>query len=314
MLKQNQSKDKSILFLYNTPNWAIHNVGQYWASILKDDYHFTFAQFGQHEYFSPTAYDYVLWGYSTLRYSGRMKLGNITKFWRLWKWRPWANRNFIAIVQDPCEIFPENENWRNMTPDLDHLSYFTRLGVTSNEMYEILKERGYKPFLVNTNSILPIKKDKLLSKEPLKIFTRANNYPRKNLALFNQLKGRYNSDVTKFDAITGLQVLPQEQYVNQIDEYNCYICTSWQEGGPIPLMDAMRRGCAILTTPVGQTDDFVKEGVNGFFCNNYEEFAEKIELLKCNPEILLYMRQNSLELSSQNKDQIIHHQLTQFLQ
>jgi hypothetical protein len=67
--------------------------------------------------------------------------------------------------------------------------------------------------------------------ESLKIFTRANNHRRKNLPLFRELQAAYQNRAASFDGHIGLKVLPEPDYIRLIDRYNCYLCTSWQEGG-----------------------------------------------------------------------------------
>jgi len=39
---------RRVLFLYNVPDWAIHNVGRDWASLLADTHAFTFERYGRH--------------------------------------------------------------------------------------------------------------------------------------------------------------------------------------------------------------------------------------------------------------------------
>jgi glycosyltransferase involved in cell wall biosynthesis len=180
-------------------------------------------------------------------------------------------------------------------------------------MQAIMAALGYDCPRISTNSTLALREAAAIRREPLKILTRANNHRRKNLPLFRELQATYRDRVANFDAHLGLKVLPEADYARLIDGYNCYLCTSWQEGGPLPLMDAMRRGCAVLTTPVGQTDELVQEGVNGFICRTRAEFAARIELLAADPGLLHDMRLNSLRISSQRASEAVRAQLVAFL-
>ena len=50
-----------------------------------------------------------------------------------------------------------------------------------------------------------------------------------------------------------------------------YVCTSYMEGGPLPVMEAVLAGLAVITTPVGQTAEWVRDGESGFVCRTYAE-------------------------------------------
>ena len=177
-----------VLFLYNIPDWAIHNVGRDWAALLEATHEFEFMRFGDHEREDPEAYDHVLWGYSTLGHSGRMLLESIARrplAW--WRWKSHSNERFAAVVQDPSEVFPEVADWKHARPRLSHLRRFSRLAVTSNEMRDVLQGLGYEATRIPTHSLLPLRERAALVLEPLRVFTRAQAYPRKNLGLFMAL-------------------------------------------------------------------------------------------------------------------------------
>lgn len=79
------------------------------------------------------------------------------------------------------------------------------------------------------------------------------------------------------------------------------------------MMDAMRRGCAVLTTPVGQTDEWVQEGVNGYFCHSHAEFSDRIRFLASHPEVLVEMRLASLKIAYSRSDEMVRAQLVAFI-
>lgn len=305
---------RRVLYLYNAPDWAIHNVGRDWAALVHGTHDFTLMRFGQHEHEDPNAYDHVVWGYSTMRYSGRMLLESLTRrpaAW--WRWRNHARERFAAVVQDPSEVFPQVADWKHAPARLAHLRGFQRLAVTSNEMRETLASLGHRAVQVSTRSLLPLRAADGIVPEPLRVFTRAQNYPRKNLPLFRALQGRMAASLDRCDALLGGGVMPQAEYVQQLDRYNCYVCTSWQEGGPLPLMDAMRRGCVVLTTRVGQTDELIEHGVNGFFCASEIEFTERLRELSADPERLRTMRLQALARAGVDNEERVRAQLREFL-
>ncbi len=304
---------RRVLFLYNVPDWAIHNVGRDWAELLAETHAFTFARFGRHEHEDPASYDHVVWGYSTLRYSGRMLLGSLAARPLAWaRWRRTAP-NLAAVVQDPSEVFPEVADWKRAPARTAHLSRFARLAVTSNEMREALGALGLRATKVNTRSLLPARDPATIGDEPLRACTRAIEYPRKNLALFREVRGRVAGVAERCDELLGGGVLPQEQYAARLDGYNCYVCTSWQEGGPLPLMDAQRRGCVVLTTRCGQTDERVEEGVNGFFCAGADDFERRLRQLAADPALLRRMRLAALERAAAPGAGRVRAQLREFL-
>jgi hypothetical protein len=303
---------RRVLYLYNAPEWAIHNIGRDWTALLSDTHDITLMQFGRHEGEDPDAYDHVVWGYSTLRYSGRTLLESLAA--RPMGWLRWqrGSPRFAAVVQDPCELFPEVPDWKRTTARHAHLGRFHRLAATSNEMKDVLATFGHQVVKVNTRSLLPLRDQAGIGIEPLRVLTRARDYPRKNLPLFHALRRRF-TQVERFDAVVGETVMPHHDYVELLDGYNCYVCTSWQEGGPLPLMDALQRGCVVLTTRVGQTDELIEEGGNGFFCADESEFAQRIQQLQDDPRRLRDMRLRALERAASRNDAQVREQLWAFL-
>lgn len=298
-----------ILYIYDLKKWAIHNVGKIWADLLHQTHDFHIVQIGNHFQYNPKSYDIILWGYSLLA----LPHNSIVHTHRLKHWDLRHLKNVYAVVHDPCEIFDQIPNWKNTVPRLSHLKMFSKLAVISNEMKTILSENSFDVCKVNTMSHISLRSEKKIIKEQLKIFTRANPHQRKNLALFYDLADTVNGYVEKTEAFVGGKVLSQKNYINEIDNYNCYICTSWQEGGPLPLMDAMRRGCVILTTRVGQTDELIEDGINGFFCNSKEEYLERINQLYSDSGLLFNMRRNSFKKATEDKSGLIRQQLMSFL-
>jgi len=305
-----------ILYIYDFDGWAIHNVGKDWAKLLDKTHDFYIVQAGEHFRHDPKSYDIILWGYSFLA-SSRTKsaMNAIQRPFRWAQWNLFSLNNLYTVVHDPCEIFDQIPGWRSVAPRFSRLQKFSKLAVISNEMLRILSEGRFEVSKVNTLSHIPLRNGGEIVKEELKIFTRANPHPRKNLNLFydiaNEIAGRAAG---KCEAWVGGKLLAEHDYINAMDKYNCYICTSWQEGGPLPLMDAMRRGCVALTTRVGQTDEIIEDGANGFFCMSKEDFLEKIDRLYSDPELLYKMRLNALKTAATDKSELIRKQLEAFLQ
>jgi hypothetical protein len=307
------ARRRRVLFLYNVPDWAIHNIGRDWAGLLADTHDVTLMPFGRHEHERAEDYNHVVWGYSILGYSGRTLLASLLERplgW--WRWRRGTPRA-CAVIQDPGELFPAAPDWAARTPDTSHLKAFHRLAVTSNEMLQVTRRLGLAAVKVNTRSLLPLREVADIRPEGLRLFTRARDYPRKNLALFAALRARSRDRVERCEAVVGDAVLPQAEYLRLIDGFNVYVCTSWQEGGPLPLMDAQRRGCVVLTTRVGQTDELVEDGVNGFFCDDEAAFVRRITELSEDPARFAAMRRQALERAARDTGPRIRDQLQAFL-
>ena len=83
----------------------------------------------------------------------------------------------------------------------------------------------------------------------------------------------------------------------------------------MPAMDAMRRGQVVLTTPVGQIQEIIKNGENGFICQTKEQFMEKISLLSKDLDLLHRMRIASRDyILSKRSRKNIEERVVTFLQ
>ncbi len=302
---------KKILYIYDVEFWAIHNVGIFWSKLINDYYDFTFIPLEKYENIDKSKYDYIWWGYSLL-------INSILPKYRIRKVIPKViikklllPYNNISVIHDPCELFPQKEHWKQSSPQLNHLKWFNKFAVISNEMQHILSNYEYDCLKINTDSLLSIRKKNDLINKDLNCFSKAYDYPRKNIQLFNEIKEYFKGNI-KLNGYFGRILLSEKEYIELIDKHNCYICTSWQEGGPLPIMDAIKRGCVILSTKVGQTDEIIKDGYNGFYCTSYDDFLDKIAYLNNNNSTLFQMQSNSLKMAK-NKNILIRNQLLKFL-
>jgi hypothetical protein len=92
---------RRVLFLYNETGWAIHNVGLDWAALLAGTHEFTLRRFATHESLDPEGFDHVVWGYSTLRYSGRLLLASLLQRPLGWlRWRRPPRELMRTVVQE----------------------------------------------------------------------------------------------------------------------------------------------------------------------------------------------------------------------
>ncbi len=68
----------------------------------------------------------------------------------------------------------------------------------------------------------------------------------------------------------------EAEYERALSNCDVYICTSTMEGGPLPVLEAVMTGAAILSTRVGQVPQWIEEGGSGFFCDSVAEFAHRL--------------------------------------
>lgn len=66
------------------------------------------------------------------------------------------------------------------------------------------------------------------------------------------------------------------EYLRVLRRADVYICTSFMEGGPLPVMEAVLCGAAVLSTPVGQVSEWVVHGESGFICPDLDAFRDAL--------------------------------------
>lgn len=270
--------------LYIHSGWAIETVGRLWLSEQP------LAQVNFLANTSPaltkdllTEYDYIWYGYSSL-------------FWQ----HPCPPEKAIIAIHDPAELFPESRDWKSSIHISDDLINFMKsvraVVVISREMEDILKKFGISTSRIATSSqIAPREASEIIESVSASILSVGRIYRRKN---FEQFK-RIAKNLKRFSIKSYLKCdhfpLPGSDYVSLLDKFPIYVCTSFQEGGPLPIMDAMLRGCVPLSTRVGQSPEIIRDGIDGFICEDDATFIEKIKLLADNPVLMRKMRLSALE-------------------
>jgi len=120
---------------------------------------------------------------------------------------------------------------------------------------------------------------------------------RKNLRLMRRLAARFRDSSSvrcEFrEARDGM--LPRDQYEDRLLGSDVYVCTSRMEGGPLPVIEAVFAGQAIVSTRVGQVEDWVRDGENGFLCASEQEFVAALERYDRDRDLLLAHRRRSRE-------------------
>jgi len=156
--------------------------------------------------------------------------------------------------------------------------------------YGIPKEKilvfigGYDENIYNYCSVPKLNDRKLIG-----LVSRAD--PRKNpVLLINLIKISpqldfllIGSNWENWDYFTELVKFPNFYYVNPIDfkdlaffyhEFDVFLSLSTNEGGPIPLLEAMASGCCPVVSDVGFSDSVIINSKNGFTFSPYSNVDE----------------------------------------
>ncbi len=288
---------RSVLYVYDNENWAIHNVGRLWLASMPG-VRATFKSEDEISRVDVLSHDLVWFGF-------------------LWPYLRACNRRLvrakdlkrvIVSIHDPVELFPQRPDWKSVDITLRGcrqtglrswfaLRMLTSLTtvVTSQEMKTALHRFGLSPLVLPTMSMLPVTAAPGPPGEKLVVTAVFQDSPRKNRALFEEIRKvcELTLPVT-FRLKVGREIWEEGRYSEFLGESDLYLCTSFQEGGPLPAMDAMARGAVVLTTPVGQTQEIVEDGTTGFICTSADQFVERIAELNSDHDRLLHMKQASL--------------------
>jgi hypothetical protein len=90
-------------------------------------------------------------------------------------------------------------------------------------------------------------------------------------------------------------------YEDALLDATVYLCTSTMEGGPLPVMEAVLAGAAVVSTPVGQVAEWVEDGRNGRICSSYREFAGAMREYARRPSLLVAHQQASMEIAASRR-------------
>jgi glycosyltransferase involved in cell wall biosynthesis len=277
------SDASSILYIHS--GWAIETVGRLWFTdqaiarvtfIRASDPALTAELMAKH--------DLVWYGYSSL-----------------FKSHPCDPSKAILAVHDPAELFPERPDWKTSCSigeeRIAHLRSVRAVVVISEEMRELLQSAGVNALRLPTRSQIPTRPaSELADPVPLAMLGVGRIYRRKNFEQFQRIA----RSARRLGYRTYLKgdhfPLSDADYIALLDRHPVYVCTSFQEGGPLPVMDAMQRGAVVLCAPVGQAMEIIEHGKNGFLCRTDAEFTEVLETVSRDPSKL-----NGLRLASRER-------------
>jgi glycosyltransferase involved in cell wall biosynthesis len=280
-----------ILYLHS--GWAIETVGRLWfthqslarVTFMKADAaSLSGALFAE--------YDLIWYGYSSL-----------------YRRHPCDPAKAVIAVHDPAELFSEDPQWKGkpvLGSEKHSLFRAARaVVVISKEMEEVLASAGVTALRIPTCSTIPARCPSAIpANDAPSLLAVGRIYRRKNFEQFQRIASKAASTSRVSSYLKGDHFpLSEENYIRLVDRHSIYLCTSYQEGGPLPVMDAMRRGALVLSTPVGQVPEIILHGVNGFICTEDAEFLEIIKALGTQPKRLHDMRLLSLQSISASRNE-----------
>lgn len=156
--------------------------------------------------------------------------------------------------------------------------------VKSQQMFSILNTRRKTliPNGVDLDVFKPVRKDearKLLGldqEEKIAIFVSDPSRPEKNFHLAKTAVQLSNIPNLGLLTVYGL---PHNQLSAYYNAANVLLLSSFHEGSPNVVKEAMACNCPIVSTDVGDVKQLI-EGVNGCFISSFqpEDFAEKLEM------------------------------------
>ena len=270
--------------LYIHAGWAIETVGRLWFS-EQDIVRVSFVTAGDAS-LTPAfmdGFDLVWYGYSSLYGS-----------------HPCNPAKAVLAIHDPAELFPARADWKSAcgvaAERAESLRGMRGVVVISLEMQEVLARAGVPALRIPTCSQVDLRDEAGLRQEVVPAMLGVGRiYRRKNFEQFNRIAAQA---ARRFGMPAYLKSdhfpLADDAYLALLDRFPIYVCTSYQEGGPLPVKDAMRRGAVVLSSSVGQVPEIIEHGANGFMCSTDEEFLAVLESLAGNPAKLLDLRLASL--------------------
>lgn len=119
------------------------------------------------------------------------------------------------------------------------------------------------------------------------------------------IRGVYDFIVPAVNSVEGTELVVAAREhkwrnLEQMREFyrslDVYICASQTESGPNPCLEAAACGVPLVTTRVGVMPELVQNGLNGLFVErDIQDIAEKLKLLRDNPDLRAKLSQAMLE-------------------
>ena len=107
-------------------------------------------------------------------------------------------------------------------------------------------------------------------------------YYKKIMAIYNSLDPKIRKKITFLGMSSNIK--------NLLEKSDIFLFTSKSEGGPIAVWEAMSMKLPVVTTKIGGTPEYIKNGYSGYLCKvgDYKQLSNRILNLSKN----IYLRKN----------------------
>ncbi|MDQ7021099.1 MAG: glycosyltransferase [Candidatus Dojkabacteria bacterium] len=102
----------------------------------------------------------------------------------------------------------------------------------------------------------------------------------------------FSSDLNNLNI--DLKAYTKEEFISEADNSDIYIIASMRESFGMTTLEAMSRGCIVISSNTKGSNEFIKDGENGFIVNTKEELVMKIEYIYNNWEVVQGIRSNAI--------------------
>lgn len=126
-------------------------------------------------------------------------------------------------------------------------------------------------------------------------------HPNYTLTMYGEGEDRdYVLDLIKKEGLSSYITLPgsQNNIWDEIVDAKCFVLTSWYEGMPNALLEAMSLGLPCISTKVSGATDLIKDGENGLLIdiNDDNAFTEALITIVENEELALSIGSNATKV------------------
>lgn len=320
-----------VIYLYNIEGWAIHDVGKWMQAALASRGISVQCQLSADWHANPRPADVVHIGYSAMyrpwfdyrRWADRVTLTihdpcEISHFEDRASWQEWPLRSLRFEQVDAISVISEELvdlfRARYARDVIRTATWPSRADAIRRMGQERIPGRGVRLFASTNAEALYAPQDMLerlrrirtyLLDErdrvsPRQLLGLAVRRRRKNIPLLREV-ARLASAMSgaEVDLAIGRPALrARDAYEQALAGCTVYACTSTMEGGPLPVMEAVLAGAAVMTTPVGQVAEWVEDGRNGWICRDLADFRHALQEYANHPELLVAHQLASMEIAA----------------
>ncbi|WP_299063168.1 glycosyltransferase family 4 protein [uncultured Polaribacter sp.] len=139
-------------------------------------------------------------------------------------------------------------------------------------------------------------------KNPDLIFSIIKNMPERTFYLIGKNWENYKNydELIALENFTYFNNQPYEKYPDLYNKIDVFISPSKNEGGPVPLLEAMLSNCFPISTKTGFGPDIIEHGKNGFLINDTDHYSKVIDLINKANKSNINVRETVLAYSWQN--------------